>query len=415
MYKSHKKNKKYSPVPAVYLHIPFCREICPFCPFAVCKDHSDLHSNYFTEMFKEISMIVEEIRGKNKKESETHKSNGEKLLESIYVGGGTPSRLTIPELSNLLSKVRQHLTFSKNVEITFEMNPEDVSPEYLNNLAKIGVNRLSLGGQSFRESLLRKLGRCHDASDLRKACDVIVNSPFQNWNIDLMFGIPGQSVLMFKKDVEAAISYNPNHISLYGLEIHDRTPFGKNMQICKWVNEHHEQYEEMYLWAVNRLKAAGLIQYEVSNFSKKGNESRNNLLVWSGKEYLGFGAGAHSYYEITRKGNIGSVKTYVSHLKKNTLPVEFEEQLSSTQLALEFLMLGLRSCEGVNLQGWIERFELEWSPQEEQYVNSLYEQGHALKKDNHFCLTPKGMLLADSITVQMMPSNTSHKTIKLLF
>ncbi|SVE06282.1 uncharacterized protein METZ01_LOCUS459136, partial [marine metagenome] len=251
-----------------YLHIPFCRKICPFCSFAVCKDHSDLHSKYITEMLKEISMIVEEIKGKNQKESELQKCNGHKLLESIYVGGGTPSRLSIPELSKLLSKVREHLTCSKNVEITFEMNPEDVSPEYLNNLAKIGVNRLSLGGQSFRDSLLRKLGRCHDASDLRKACDVIVNSPFQNWNIDLMFGIPGQSVLMFKKDVEAAISYNPNHISLYGLEIHDRTPFGKNKQICKWVNEHHEQYEEMYLWAVNRLKAAGLIQYEVSNFSK---------------------------------------------------------------------------------------------------------------------------------------------------
>jgi len=354
-------------------------------------------------MLKEISIIVEDFKGKNQKESELQKFNGHKLLESIYVGGGTPSRLSIPEISNLLSKVRGYLTCSKNVEITFEMNPEDVSPEYLNNLVKIGVNRLSLGGQSFRDSLLSKLGRCHDASDLRKACDVIVNSPFQNWNIDLMFGIPGQSVLMFKRDVEAAISYNPNHISLYGLEVHNQTPFGKNVQICEWVNEHHEQYEGMYLWAVNRLKAAGLIQYEVSNFSKKGNESRNNLLVWSGNEYLGFGAGAHSYYELTRKGNIRSVKSYISNLKKNTLPVEFEEKLSSTQLALEFLMLGLRSSAGLNLQEWIERFELEWSPQKEQYVNSLYEQGHALKKDNHFCLTPKGMLLADSITVLMMP------------
>ena len=137
-------------------------------------------------MYKEISMVLEEIKAKSQKESGGQKSNGKKLLESIYIGGGTPSRLSIPEISKLLSKVRDHLTCSKNVEITFEMNPEDVSPEYLNNLAKIGVNRLSLGGQSFRNSLLRKLGRCHDVSGLRKACDVIVNSPFQNWNIDLM-------------------------------------------------------------------------------------------------------------------------------------------------------------------------------------------------------------------------------------
>ena len=127
-------------------------------------------------MLKEIFMIVEEIKGKNQKESELLKCDGHKLLESIYVGGGTPSRLSISELSKMLSKVREHLTCSKNVEITIEMNPEDVSPEYLNNLAKIGVNRLSLGGQSFRDSLLRKLGRCHDASDLRKACDVIAVS-----------------------------------------------------------------------------------------------------------------------------------------------------------------------------------------------------------------------------------------------
>ena len=144
MYKSQKKNKKFSPVPAVYLHIPFCQKICPFCSFAVCKDHSDLHSKYITEMFKEISMVLEEIKGKSQKESDSQQSNDKKLLESIYVGGGTPSRLNIPELSKLLSKVRKHFTYSKNVEITFEMNPEDVNPEYLKNLARIGVNRLSL-------------------------------------------------------------------------------------------------------------------------------------------------------------------------------------------------------------------------------------------------------------------------------
>ena len=408
MYKSHKKNKKFSPVPAVYLHIPFCREICPFCSFAVCKDRSDLHGRYITEMFKEISMVLEEIKAKSQKESGGQQSNGKKLLESIYIGGGTPSRLSIPEISKLLSKVRDHLTCSKNVEITFEMNPEDVNPEYLKNLAKIGINRLSLGGQSFQDSILSKLGRCHDASDLRSACEEIVKSPLQNWNIDLMFGIPGQNVSMFKKDVETAISYEPNHISLYGLEIHKGTPFGKNVQICNWVNENQEQYEEMYLWAVSRLKVAGLIQYEVSNFSRKGNKSRNNLLVWSGKEYLGFGTGAHSFYKRTRKANMGSVKTYISHLEKKSLPFEFEEQLSNSQLALESLMLGLRCSKGLNLKGWVERFELKWSHREEQYVNSLYEQGHALKKNNNFCLTPRGMLLADRITVEMMPSNISN-------
>ncbi len=407
MNKSHKKNKEFSPVPAVYLHIPFCREICPFCSFAVCKDQSDLHGKYITEMIKEFSMILEGIKEKYQTVGERQNKKLNKLLESIYIGGGTPSRLSISEIFKLLSKLRENLTYSKNIEITFEINPEDVSTEYLNNLAKIGVNRLSLGGQSFQDYQLRKLGRNHDSSCLRKACQEIVNSPIQNWNLDLMFGTPGQSVPMFKKDLESAIAYKPNHISLYGLEIHERTPFGKNLQICDWVKTHHQEYAEMYLWAVRRLKAKGLIQYEVSNFSREGDESKNNMIVWSGKEYLGFGSGAHSYFERTRKGNIRSIKTYISHLKKNFLPIEFEEKLSNNQHALEFLMLGLRSREGVNLKEWFEKFEMEWSPREEQYLDVLRENGYALKKDNHLCLTPKGMLMADRITVEMMPSNSS--------
>ncbi len=406
MEKSHKKNEEFSPVPAVYLHIPFCREICPFCSFAVCKDQSELHSKYIKEMIKEISMTIKGVKEKNQNLSELQLSSVNKMLESVYFGGGTPSRLGIPELSMLLSELRDNFTFAKNIEITFEMNPEDVSPKYLKNLDKIGVNRLSLGGQSFHDAQLRKLGRCHDALDLRRACQEIVKSPIQNWNIDIMFGIPGQSVSMFKKDLEAAISYIPNHISLYGLEIHERTPFGKNLQISNWVNTHYHEYVEMYLWAVRRLKAAGLIQYEVSNFSREGKQSKSNMLVWSGKEYLGFGAGAHSYFGKIRKGNIGSIKTYISHLKKNILPIEFEEKLTKNQIAMEFMMIGLRNSEGVNLQEWLEKFGLIWSIHEEQYVNELYENGYAFKKDNHFCLTPKGMLMADKITVEMIPSSS---------
>ena len=213
MCKTLKKNKNSSPLTAIYLHIPFCREICPFCPFAVCKDHSNLHTDYIKEMIKEISIILEIVKLPNKPENDEQKNIRIKQIESIYIGGGTPSRLSINELTDLLSKLRENLNFSKNIEITFEMNPEDVSEKYLNNLAKVGINRLSLGGQSFHEYLLNKLGRCHDASVLRNACQEIVNSDIENWNIDLMFGIPEQSVSIFEKDLDAAISYNPSHIS----------------------------------------------------------------------------------------------------------------------------------------------------------------------------------------------------------
>lgn len=406
MYISKKNNKKYSPVSAVYLHIPFCRSICPFCSFAVCKDNGNLHDKYIKGMLKEMIIHSKILEEKKQKVSEEKKLSGQKFLESIYLGGGTPSRLSIPEVSELLTNVRAHFPWSSQIEITFEMNPEDVIPEYLNDLVKIGVNRLSLGGQSFQTSTLRKLGRCHKVSELRRACKAIVNSPLNNWNIDLMFGIPEQSNAKFKEDVEEALSYKPPHISLYGLEIHERTPFGQNAKIRKWVTEHQEQYEKMYLWATDRLEKAGLLQYEVSNFSKKGNEGRNNLLVWSGQDYLGFGAGAHSFKEQTRRGNNRSIKSYLNYLEKQTLPTEFEEQLTTTQLATEFLMLGLRRSEGVNLDNWLNRFGLYWGTQEEKYVHSLCEQGYAIRKGSSLCLTPKGMLIADRITVQLMPSDS---------
>ena len=394
--------KKLSPIPAVYLHIPFCRTICPFCSFTVRRDQAKMHEKYIQGMLVEIDRRAEMLKDKERQENE-EKLSGQILLKSIYIGGGTPSCLTIPEVSVLLTKVRENFPWSDQIEISFEMNPDDVNPEYLSGLADIGVNRLSLGGQSFQSSTLHKLGRCHTVADLRNAISVIANSSFDNWNLDLMFGIPEQSIVMFKNDVEEALRYEPSHISLYGLEIHERTPFGNNPQIRKWELEHLDQFEEMYLWATDYLEKAGLFQYEISNFSKKTNEGRQNLLVWSGQEYFGFGVGAHSYHRGTRWGNVRSIRTYLQHLGQNTWPTEFIEQLSEKQLAVEFLMLGLRQCEGINIKEWQARFGLHLQYQQLKFVQELCGDGRAFWEGQHLCLTPKGMLLADRITVQLMP------------
>ena len=399
---SETMQKKSSPIPAVYLHIPFCRTICPFCSFTVRRDRAKMHEKYIQGMLVEIDRRAEMLKDKERKENEK-KLSGQILLKSIYIGGGTPSCLTIPEVSVLLTKVRENFPWSDQIEISFEMNPDDVNPEYLSGLADIGVNRLSLGGQSFQSSTLHKLGRCHTVADLRNAISVIANSSFDNWNLDLMFGIPEQGVTMFKNDVEEALRYEPSHISLYGLEIHERTPFGNNPQIRKWELEHLDQFEEMYLWATDYLEKAGLFQYEISNFSKKTNKGRQNLLVWSGQEYFGFGVGAHSYHMGTRWGNVRSIRTYLQHLGQNTGPTEFIEQLSEKQLAVEFLMLGLRQCEGINIKEWQTRFGLHLQNQQLKFVQELCGDGRAFWEGQHLCLTPKGMLLADKITVQLMP------------
>ena len=399
---SEKMQKKLSPIPAVYLHIPFCRTICPFCSFTVRRDQAKMHEKYIQGMLVEIDRRAEMLKDKERQENE-EKLSGHILLKSIYIGGGTPSCLTIPEVSVLLTKVRENFPWSDQIEISFEMNPDDVNPEYLSGLSDIGVNRLSLGGQSFQSSTLHKLGRCHTVADLRNAISVIANSSFDNWNLDLMFGIPEQGIAMFKNDVEEALRYEPSHISLYGLEIHERTPFGNNPQIRKWELEHLDQFEEMYLWATDYLEKAGLFQYEISNFSKKTNEGRQNLLVWSGQEYFGFGVGAHSYHRGTRWGNVRSIRTYLQHLGQNTWPTEFIEQLSEKQLAVEFLMLGLRQCEGINIKEWQARFGLHLQYQQLKFVQELCGDGRAFWEGQHLCLTPKGMLLADRITVQLMP------------
>ena len=397
-----KNQKIYSPVPAVYLHIPFCRHICPFCSFAVRRDRVELHEKYILGMLDEIARRAAWMK-ENPQINRDLKLSGHKLLESIYFGGGTPSSLTIPEVELLLSQVRNCFPCSDQVEISFEMNPEDVNPEYLSGLAEIGVNRLSLGGQSFQTLTLKNLGRIHSGLELRKAVKAIANSAIENWNLDLMFGIPEQSIAMFKNDVEEALSYNPSHISLYGLEIHEKTPFGKNKQIRKWDTEHQQQFEEMYLWANARLIQARLFQYEVSNFSLKTKEGRNNLLVWSGNEYLGFGVGAHSYLSQTRWGNKRSLNTYLKDLEHNSWPVDFEEQLQVNEQASESLMLALRQPKGVNIEQWQKRFGLQWKKQQLDLVEELCTAGRAFWKGQHLCLTAKGMLLADRITVELMP------------
>ncbi len=394
--------KKRSPILAVYIHIPFCRTICPFCSFTVRRDRAKMHEKYIRGLMEEIDKRAKMLIDIENKDHE-EKICEQNFLESIYLGGGTPSCLTIEEVSKVLKKIRENFRCSDQIEISFELNPDDLNEEYLSGLADVGVNRLSLGGQSFQASTLQKLGRCHSVSELHNAISVIANSSFDNWNLDLMFGIPEQSIVMFKNDIEEALTYDPYHISLYGLEIHEQTPFGKNLQIRNWVVEHIEQFEEMYLWATNRLESAGLFQYEVSNFSKKTYEGRQNLLVWSGNEYLGFGVGAHSYHRKTRWGNVKSVMVYLQNIRKNMWPTEFVEQLTVRQQAVEFLMLSLRQNEGINFREWEELFGLDLQKQQLDYLQELCDDGRAFWNGNKFCLTSWGMLLADRIIVNLMP------------
>ena len=385
------KFKPASQCSALYLHIPFCHKICPFCSFTVRRDRSSLHGKYADALLQELKLSLG-FRGSNLGP-----------LKSLYFGGGTPSRLGLPMVRKILEGIREFYSFSPASEVTLECNPEDLTPEYLKGLLESGVNRISLGGQSFNDELLKRLGRTHTAKQLRSAIELLQKSRKANWNLDLMFGIPGQGFEGFCSDLEEALNARPDHLSLYGLEVHERTPFGHDPSVGKWHRDHPDLMGRMYLKGVQMAELEGLIQYEVSNFARKGKQSRSNLGVWDGEPYLGLGCGAHSFDGCRRWENRKSIRVYLESLKNFEAPRGFEEKLSSIQQASEMLMLSLRRPSGLDLEKWRIDFGLD-EEDSESCLERLLLEGLVVWESPRLRLTPEGMLFADAITRELMPS-----------
>ena len=375
---------------ALYIHIPFCRRICPFCAFAVRKDQAALRKIYLRSLNQEME----------RRAAQLEKELGE--LQSLYIGGGTPSSLSLEEVELLLKSIRSHFHCSANTEVSFEVNPEDATPGYIRGLIQLGIERISLGIQSFQNISLEILQRNHSAQDGLQAVTALKENGVRNFNLDLMFGIPEQSMDQFQNDVMTIIRQKSTHLSFYALDIEPRTPFAKQGKIVEWVGQHQDLTRSMYLWAVETLNARGLAQYEVSNFAKTGHESRSNLMVWSGKAYLGLGMGAHSYFRGCRWGNHRSLKSYQVALEKKQWPVAFREELSPVQQANEGLMLALRQVAGFSIASWQDTFGFPWPRRNQEVVAQLCEQGLVRWHPPHLALPPEGLMLADEITARLM-------------
>ncbi|MBF0288948.1 MAG: radical SAM family heme chaperone HemW [SAR324 cluster bacterium] len=380
------------PIQSLYIHIPFCRRLCPFCAFAVRKERATLHAQYLEQLLLEMVRRIEQF------------SDQFRTLHSIYIGGGTPSCLSLEEVRLLLDRVKALFSCSQKTEISFEVNPEDAVENYIQGLAQLGITRISLGIQSFQEPVLRILNRNHTAIHVLEALDALETSSIANYNLDLMFGIPGQSMVLFQNDVKQLFHYHPSHISLYGLDIEPNTPFARQPKMVSGIMQSRDLSHAMYLWAVNYLQSREVSQYEVSNFAKKGSRSRSNLSVWSGKPYLGFGTGAHSYIPNQRWANHRSLRQYQAALDKPEWPVAFLENLSPIQQANEKLMLGLRQVSGFSINCWQEKFDLDWPAKNQERVEQFCSQGYMDWNPPVVSLLPRGMLLADEITEQLMLS-----------
>jgi oxygen-independent coproporphyrinogen-3 oxidase len=376
-------------IAALYVHIPFCHSICPFCAFAVHGHRADLRQGYLDALRRELERVAT-----------LHGADAD--IESIYIGGGTPSTLTDAEVRDLVRALRAALPVRAGAEVAFEVNPEDATPAYLGALRNAGVTRVSIGTQSLDDATLQALGRTHSAAQSAAALDAVTGSGLDNANADLMFGAPGMDGAAFRRDVEALIERRLPHLSLYGLDVEEHTLFGRNADVRAWAAGQREPQAELYLWAHGRLTAAGYRHYEVSNFCLPGCEGRQNLLVWSGRGYLGLGQGAHSFAHGERWHNARHLRAYRREIDAGQLPIAFRERLTAAQQANEGLMLSLRQDTGLDIPQWERQHRRPWDGPRRRIAEGLSAAGQAAYDGARLRLTPEGFLVADEITEQLM-------------
>jgi len=323
---------------SIYVHIPFCLKKCRYCDFYSVPYREELVDAYVRSVCAEIEERAGVVGGLG-------------LVTTVYVGGGTPSLLTAGQLEMILAKIHESFGIEPGAEITVEVNPGTVDLEKMRSYRRLGVNRVSLGVQSFFDDVLRQLGRLHDSQDTSNAFDACVRAGFENINIDLIYGVPGQDSARWRVALNRAVELKPQHVSAYLLQPEPQTPLGRLVAAgeVKMLPEEEEafQYEE----TIDILTKAGYRHYELSNFAQPGYECRHNLNYWQGGEYLGIGAGAVSFFNRRRYENLPDAGVYTERLSRSEAPLRTElEQLDEEGIIRERLVLGLRLIEGIDIK-----------------------------------------------------------------
>jgi oxygen-independent coproporphyrinogen III oxidase len=384
----------------IYIHIPFCKQACHYCDF-----------HFSTSMKKRGEMVLALAKEIQMRKSEFDNET----VETIYFGGGTPSVLTIDEIRFLISEVYKNYKVSENPEITLEANPDDLSPvlrhpersggalNLFQEYKSIGINRLSIGIQSFFEEDLIMMNRAHNAVEAQK-CLSEATQYFDNISIDLIYGIPGMSNEKWKQNIETAMSFGIPHISSYALTVEPKTALNKLIQTGKMAAPKDEVAEAHFMILVETLEKKGFIHYELSNFGKENYFSKNNSAYWLGKKYIGIGPSAHSYDGISRSWNIANNALYLKSIQEEQLPKE-TEILSVADRYNEYIMTGLRTIWGVSL----DRVEKEFG---NEYLDYLLKQARKFLDDDLLFIennilkpTSKGKFLTDGIASDLFILN----------
>ncbi len=378
--------KKDRPL-GLYIHIPFCKSKCAYCDFYSLAGAEDKMDRYT----KALCRHLEELAPR----AAAHR------VDTVYFGGGTPSYLGVKRMKELLKAVRKHYNVSPEAEITLEANPDSLGDwRAVRALRRAGVNRISLGVQSADDTELATVGRPHTFAQAEEAVAAIRKAKIKNLSLDLIYGLPGQTMESWRQTVERAAALEPEHLSCYGLKIEEGTPLWDRRNDSNLPDD--DTQADMYLWTVGRLEELGYDQYEISNFARTGFESKHNLKYWTLAEYAGIGPGAHSDLGGVRYAYVRDLDAYIRGVETGGNILSESEEIPERDRDLEYLMLGLRTAHGIDKHIFEYRFRLPFAPIDKA-LEHFQEAGYALKiRDGRWRLTPEGFMVSNQIIGQVL-------------
>ena len=365
----------------IYIHIPFCIKKCEYCDFVSYCNKEKYVPQYINALKKEIKNNI----------------NKEYKITTIYIGGGTPSSIEENYIADIIETIKlnmndENLKEFKNVEVTIEVNPGTVTEKKLETYKEIGINRLSIGLQETHDELLKSIGRIHTYEEFLKTYNLARKIGLNNINVDLMIALPNQTIQDIKENLEKIIKLNPEHISVYSLILEEGTPFYNKYNENKIKLPDEKLERNMYWYVKNTLENNGYIHYEISNFSKKGFESKHNMNCWNQEEYFGFGVAAHSYNNKTRYSNTNSIEEYIKGSNKI-----IHEKQTLEDMQKEYMLLGLRKIEGINIQKFKNKFAQNPIFIFKEQLSKLVDEELIIVDGNEIKLTNKGLDLANIV------------------
>lgn len=370
-------------VRGVYIHIPFCHQICNYCDFNKFFFHNQPVDEYIESLGKEMALWANDLQKAE--------------IETIFIGGGTPTSLSVDQLDRLLELITTYIPMEHVTEFSSEANPDELTLDKMQKMREFGVNRLSMGVQTFDQNLLKVLGRTHSNDHVYEVINHAKQTDFPSISIDLMYGLPNQTMDQWKASLQEAFRLKIPHISAYSLLVEPKTIFYNLLSKGKLSLPGEDLEAEMYGYLLEEMQSHGYIQYEISNFAYVGKESKHNLLYWNNDEYIGLGAGAHGYVNGKRYSNHGPIKKYMQTIDTGEQPLMMQKEVTNVEKMEEEMFLGLRKNEGVSLAKFEERYGLTLRDVYGKELDELLQRELLVLEDNFVRLTSRGRFMGNEV------------------